>query len=81
MGEFDRRPACALLKRALIEQARALGYHHLVAKVFADNAASLASNRRCGFELVGVQREVGIKQGKRQDVAILQLILGEGGDS
>ena len=63
------------LKGALIEHARERGYHHLVAKVFADNKASLAHNQRFGYELVGVQREVGFRNGRWQDVAILQLVL------
>lgn len=63
------------LKREVIARARALGYHHLVARVLADNEASVAYNLRLGYELVGVQRQVGVVGGRWRDVVILQLLL------
>ena len=65
------------IKRALIERCRQYGYHHLVAKIFAQNAASIEYNRKFGYELVGIQREVGHCNGRWQDIAILQLVLGD----
>jgi len=64
-----------MIKQALIERCRQYGYHHLVAKLFADNEASLKYNQKFGYELVGVQKEIGYKNGKWVDVAILQLLL------
>ncbi|MDG1479333.1 MAG: GNAT family N-acetyltransferase [Myxococcota bacterium] len=63
------------LKRALIERCRASGYRHLVARVFADNAASVAYNQRLGYTVVGTQRQIGFRSGRWVDVTILQLIL------
>ena len=63
------------MKTALIERCKTYGYHHLLARIFADNEASIEYNRRFGYELVGVQREIGFKDGHWQDVAILQLVL------
>lgn len=63
------------IKQALIERCRAAGYHHLVARVFADNAASVAYNQRLGYEIVGTQRQIGFRNGRWVDVTILQLIL------
>lgn len=62
-------------KQFLIDQARALGYHHLVARIFADNAVSIHYNQQLGYEWVGIQREVGYIDGEWKDVAIMQLIL------
>ena len=39
------------------------------------NEASIALHRACGFELVGVEREVGRKHGRWLDVVELQRIL------
>ena len=63
------------LKAALIGRCRAAGYHHLVAKVFADNTASIAYNLRLGYEIVGTQHEIGFRDGRWVDVTILQLLL------
>lgn len=63
------------LKQATIERCRRLGYHHLVAKIAADNAVSLHYNRRLGYEVVGTQREIGYRNGQWVDMIILQCIL------
>ncbi len=65
------------MKKALIERCKEYGYHHLVAKIFADNEASIAYNLRLGYEKVGTQREIGWKNGSWKDVVILQLILDD----
>ena len=65
------------LKKALFERCRHFGYHHIVAKVFADNQASIGYNRKLGFEVVGVQKEVGFANGRWHDVVIMQLILDD----
>lgn len=59
---------------ALVAFSRRLGYHHAVAKIIADNEASLRFHLKHGFELVGIQREIGIVDGKLADVAILQRV-------
>jgi L-amino acid N-acyltransferase YncA len=63
------------IKRALIERCRQAGYHHLVARVFADNAVSVVYNQRLGYEVVGIQRQIGFRGGQWVDVMILQLLL------
>ena len=65
------------MKKTLIERCKEYGYHHLVAKIFAVNEGSLTYNSRLGFEVVGRQREVGFRNGKWQDVVIMQLILDD----
>jgi len=65
--------------RAVLEElvalARRQGFHTVVGRIAGDNAASMAVHERCGFELVGVEREVGRKFGRWLDVAVLQRML------
>jgi L-amino acid N-acyltransferase YncA len=64
-----------LIKKWIIEKCRDLGYHHLVAKIFSSNTASIAYNKKLGYELIGIQKEIGFVDGQWQDVTILQLII------
>lgn len=63
------------LQVALLERCRELGYHHVVAKIWAENEVSLRLHYKLGFEPVGVQREVGFSRGAWRDVAILQYVI------
>ena len=38
-----------LTKKWIIEKCRELGYHHLVAKIFSSNTASIAYNKKLGY--------------------------------
>lgn len=64
----------ALMER-LIHDARDSGFHSMIARIEASGEASIGLHRACGFELVGVEREVGRKLGRWLDVAVLQLML------
>ncbi len=64
----------ALLTR-LLEIARASGFHTVMARIEASGAASRALHARCGFELVGIEREVGRKFNRWLDVAVMQKVL------
>lgn len=61
----------ALLGRLAVD-----GVHLVVAAVAMPNPGSLALHRACGFEEIGVMREVGRKHGRWIDVAWLQKVLG-----
>lgn len=63
------------LMEALIVTARDSGFHSIVARVEASGTASRALHLACGFELVGVERQVGRKFNRWLDVAVLQLLL------
>ncbi len=63
------------LKTEIINRARRLGYHTLIARVAEGNPVSEHLNREFGFEFVGTLREVGLKFGRRLDVAIYQKML------
>lgn len=59
----------------LIERARTLGKHVMVAGIEARNEASIRLHHKLGFETVGHLREVGTKFGRWLDLAFLQLTL------
>lgn len=63
------------LKQEIIDECKELGHHHLVAKIFSDNERSIKYNEKLGYEVVGRQKEVGVKNGKWVDITIMQLIL------
>lgn len=48
--------------------------HHVVARIIADNSRSIAFHRRHGYELVGVQKEIGHIHDRWVDVAVMQKI-------
>jgi len=54
------------------------GVHLALAAVALPNPASLALHRACGFEEVGVMREVGFKHDRWIDVLWLQRLLASG---
>ena len=64
-----------LLLAELVDLALRQGFHCVIARTTGDNAASIALHKAEGFELVGVEREVGRKFGRWIDVAILQRLL------
>ena len=63
------------LLTALIELAGAHGFHAVMARIVGGHKASIALHRSCGFELVGVEREVGRKFGHWLDVALMQRLV------
>jgi phosphinothricin acetyltransferase len=64
-----------LLLSGLVGIARDSGFHAVIARIEAGGAASLALHAACGFELVGVERQVGRKFGRWLDVAVMQIVL------
>ena len=63
------------LSQAIIEAGRSAGLHSIVARVTADNTASIALQDKLGLRRVGTLEQVGNKFGKRHDVLIYQLVL------
>ncbi len=55
--------------------ARAHGFHAVMARIVGDHVASIGLHRALGFEVVGVEREVGRKFGRWLDVAVMQLLV------
>ena len=65
--------------RALLEELLVLagqhGFHTVIARIGGGNEASIALHRSCGFQMVGVEREVGRKFNRWLDVSVLQRLL------
>jgi phosphinothricin acetyltransferase len=61
------------LMGALIERARGIGKHVLIAAIEAGNTGSIELHRKLGFEQVGLLSEVGTKFGVWLDLVFLQL--------
>jgi phosphinothricin acetyltransferase len=65
--------------RALLEELIRLGaehgFHAIIARTEGSNTASTNLHLACGFEMVGVEREVGRKHGRWLDVVELQRML------
>lgn len=51
------------------------GFHAVIARISGANEASVRLHGACGFELVGVEREVGRKHGQWLDVVAMQRML------
>jgi phosphinothricin acetyltransferase len=64
----------ALLAELLV-LARAHGFHSVIARIAGHNETSIGLHTAAGFELVGVEREVGRKHRQWLDVVELQLLL------
>jgi phosphinothricin acetyltransferase len=61
-----------LLLAELVRMAGIHGFHTIMARIVGGHEVSIALHRNCGFELVGVEREVGRKFGRWLDVALMQ---------
>jgi L-amino acid N-acyltransferase len=59
----------------LVRLAEAHGFHAVFARIVGGHEASINLHRACGFELVGIEREVGRKFGRWLDVALMQRLL------
>lgn len=62
------------LQAALMAQAKAFQYHHIVVKIVAQNWDSVRFHQRFGFEIIGIQKEIGYANGAWQDVVIMQYL-------
>jgi L-amino acid N-acyltransferase len=65
----------AALLRTLVATTRDHGFHSIIARIVGGHASSIALHRRCGFEEVGVERQVGRKFGQWLDVVLMQTLL------
>ena len=63
------------LKQKIVDEARRLGFHTLIARMAEGSDASYYLNEDVGFELIGTMKQVGRKFGRRLDVHIMQLML------
>lgn len=68
------------LYRALLDRLRERGFHMACAGITLPNEASVALHERLGFERVGVNPEIGWKDGAWRDVGWYQLELAPAGE-
>ncbi len=64
-----------LLLTELVALAASYGYHSMIARIVGGHDASITLHRRCGFDIVGTEREVGRKLGRWLDVTVMQRML------
>ena len=73
--EHRRKGVGRLLLGSLIEAGRTYGYRALLARISADNEASVHLHAELGFIVVGTLKEVGMKFGMTLDVCIMELLV------
>ena len=73
--DWRRKGVGRLLLGELLGLATTHGFHAVIARIVGDHDASIALHERCGFALVGVEKEVGRKFGRWLDVVELQRLL------
>jgi phosphinothricin acetyltransferase len=65
----------SVLLDELVRLSAAHGFHAMMARIVGGHEVSIALHRACGFELVGIEREVGRKFNQWLDVALMQRLL------
>lgn len=65
----------AQLMAELLTTATSHGFHTVIARIADSQEASLGLHSKLGFELVGVEREIGRKFGRWLDVSVMQILL------
>ena len=65
----------ATILAALVDTARAHGFHVLMAKIVQGHDPSINLHTSLGFEVVGHEHEVGRKFGRWLDVVVMELML------
>jgi len=61
----------------VLDLAADSGFHAVMARIEASGTASRALHASCGFQLVGIEREIGRKFNRWLDVALMQCLLHE----
>jgi phosphinothricin acetyltransferase len=64
-----------LLLESIVEMGAEHGFHSVIGRIVSDHEASIALHKACGFELVGIEKEIGRKHGRWLSVAIMQRML------
>ncbi|NNF54616.1 MAG: N-acetyltransferase [Acidimicrobiales bacterium] len=64
-----------LLMRHLVKVASDHGYHAMMARIAEGSASSVGVHSAVGFQIVGVEKEVGRKFGQWLDVTVMQKLL------
>jgi phosphinothricin acetyltransferase len=73
--EHQGRGVGKVVLAELVRLATAHGFHAVFARIVGGHEASVALHLACGFEEVGVEREVGRKFGRWLDVIVMERLL------
>lgn len=73
--EFQGRGVGHLLLSSLVGLAADHGFHAMFARIVGGHDASIRLHEKCGFEIIGVEKEVGRKFGQWLDVALMQRLV------
>jgi phosphinothricin acetyltransferase len=75
VAESSRRQGVGeALLRAVVDDARARGFHTMIGGVTSDNTASLKLHRKVGFVDAGAVRQSGYKFGRWLDLVFVQIV-------
>ncbi len=79
---IHRRCIGLLLMQRLIAECETRGYRQMIAVIGESaNAGSIGVHTRTGFQMIGTHPGVGFKFGRWLDTVMMQLPLGEGGNT
>ncbi|MCA1692382.1 MAG: N-acetyltransferase family protein [Actinobacteria bacterium] len=73
--DVHRRGVGRAILSELVELGTSHGFHAMIGRIVGGHEASVGLHRACGFELVGVEREVGRKFGRWLDVVVMERLL------
>jgi phosphinothricin acetyltransferase len=65
----------SMILAELLSVAATSGFHAVFARINAGGAASIALHHKWGFELIGIEREVGRKFNRWHDVALMEHLI------
>jgi phosphinothricin acetyltransferase len=74
-ANFQGRGVGKQLLGELVRLGTAHGFHSMIGRIADKNEPSIKLHESCGFQLVGIEREVGRKFGRWLDVAVMQRML------
>lgn len=72
---FAGRGIGTTLVQAILDVARASGFHSVIARIESTRRASLRLHEKCGYEFVGTEQEVGRKFGRYLNMTTMQRML------
>lgn len=75
--DMGRRGIGAAIVGHLLQTAKDGGFHAVMARITTLSVGSIGLHQSLGFQMVGIEREIGRKFNKWLDVAIMQCLLHE----
>jgi phosphinothricin acetyltransferase len=73
--DFQRRGIGRAILEELVHLAEAHGFHAIMARIAGGNEASVVLHQRCGFETIGIEREVGRKFAHWLDIVCMERLI------